>query len=227
MRQPPAPGLGERLLCLFFPARCLACGAVVYPEELFCPACRETLPAQPCSRRLDVPGAGELPVVSPLPYAGGYREALHQYKFQGYKGDAGRLGRLMAPCAELLGKGFDGVAYVPLSPKSRRSRGYDQSRLLAKTVAKSLGLPLLDALEKVRETKTQHRLGREDRAQNVQGAYRANGLAAGKGLLLIDDIVTTGATLTECAAALYQAGAKSVAGLCAADAPAPENERRP
>ncbi len=225
MRQPPAPSLGERLLCLFFPARCLGCGAVVYPEEFFCGACRANRPEGFCFRRLDLP-AGSLPVASPLAYTGGYRRALQQYKFSGYKGDAGRLGRLMVPCAEALGLAFDGVTYVPLSRGGRKKRGYDQSRLLAKAVAKSLGLPLLDVLEKARETKIQHQLGREERAQNVRGAYRATGSVAGRTLLLIDDIVTTGATLTECAGALYRAGAKAVGCLCAADAPGPEPERR-
>ena len=98
-------------------------------------------------------------MASPLPYTGGYRRALQQYKFSGYKGDAGRLGRLMVPCAEALGLAFDGVTYVPLSRGGRKKRGYDQSRLLAKAVAKSLGLPLLDVLEKARETKIQHQLG--------------------------------------------------------------------
>ena len=115
---------------------------------------------------------------------------------------------------------------MPLSRGSRKKRGYDQSRLLATAVAKSLGLPLLDVLEKARETQIQHQLGREERAQNVRGAYRATGPVDGRTLLLIDDIVTTGATLTECAGALYRAGARAVGSLCAADAPGPAPERR-
>ena len=86
----------------------------------------------------------------------------------------------MVPCAEALGLAFDGVTYVPLSRGGRKKRGYDQSRLLAKAVAKSLGLPLLDVLEKARETKIQHQLGREERAQNVRGrlpGHRACGRA--------------------------------------------------
>ena len=71
-------------------------------------------------------------------------------------------------------------------------------------------------MEQVRETATQHELSRAERADNVRGAYRARPAARGKDLLLVDDIVTTGATLRACALALYEAGARQVCGLCAA-----------
>lgn len=212
------PGLGERLLFLLFPARCLGCGQVVRPTEFFCPSCGESLPGT-ARRCFSLPGSDKkLAVLAPMPYRDGCRETLHRYKFQGERGLSGQLGRLMAATALEFPVGFHGAAYVPLSRAGRRGRGYDQSRLLAKSLARALGVPLLDVLEKARETKVQHSLGRAARLENVRGAYRAEGGAAGKTLLLVDDIVTTGATLCQCACALYQAGAKEVYGLCAASA---------
>lgn len=213
-------GPGERFLCLLFPARCLLCGEPVSPGGFFCGPCGKTVSKSPCERSYALPGSGGqgFRVLSPLPYRGGVRKTLYQYKFRGERALSKPLGRLMAQTVWDLGGPFDGVAYVPLSQRSRKKRGYDQSRLLAKELARSLGLPLLGILEKTRETETQHELSRRERVKNVKNAYRAFGEAAGKSLLLVDDIVTTGATLRECAGALYRVGAIEVCGLCAADA---------
>ena len=127
----------------------------------------------------------------------------------------------MAGAAESLPGPFDGIAYVPLSGKSRRARGYDQSRLLARRLGKALGIPVVKALRKCRDTQTQHQLSREERAENVRGAYSCGMDLSGRSLLLVDDIVTTGSTLRECAAALYDSGAQSVCGICAAEAQRP------
>lgn len=221
-KQAPAPraGLWERLLCLLFPARCLLCGEPAGPGEAFCETCGRMVPAQPMERRESLSGAGGagFRILSPLPYRGGLRKTLYRFKFRGERSLAGPLGRLMAKAASGFAEHFDAVVYVPLSRRGRKRRGYNQSRLLAQAAAKALGLPVWDALEKIRETGTQHELSRKGRRENVKGAYRAKGGLAGKTLLLVDDIVTTGATLRECAGALYRAGAKRVCGLCAADA---------
>ena len=207
-----APGFGERLLLALFPARC---GQVIGPEKFFCKGCAHAY--EPSRRVFPLDTGATLIVAAPLYYRGGYREALHQYKFQGQKGLSRPLGRLMAREVLRLPGDFDGVAFVPLSKQGLRHRGYDQSQRLAKAVAHALGLPLSPLLTKVRDTKTQHTLGRRDRRENVEGAYSA-GPAEGLRLLLIDDIVTTGATLCQCAQALYKSGAREVRGLCAANA---------
>ena len=124
----------------------------------------------------------------------------------------------MAETARQTGQSFDGVAWVPMTKAKKRKRGYDQSELLAREAAKTLGLPCLPLLEKRKETETQHQLS------NVKNSYEARPEARGKALLLVDDIVTTGATLRECAKALYEAGAARVTGLCAADCAAVRTE---
>ena len=208
----------ERLLALFFPARCLECGCVVTVDELFCRECERRVLREPCLKLLTRPDAGidGLMTAAPMKNEGGFRDTILRYKFQGYRGLSKPLGRLMARAAPALDKEFDCVTYVPLSEKSRKSRGYNQALLLAGSVAEQLELPLIHALKKVRETEAQHELSRPKRFKNVKGAYEAVRELNGERVLLIDDIITTGATILECAATLYKAGAGKVCGLCAA-----------
>ena len=220
-------GWRERLWCLFLPARCLCCGRAVRPERLFCPGCVPALPKEPLSREFPLPGGGSLAVAACFPYEKGFRRTLHRLKFQEERALARPLGTLMAEAASSLGEELDGVTWVPMSPQKLRRRGYNQSELLAKAVAKELGLPAWDLLEQVRETQTQHDLTRAQRADNVRGAYRAKSAALGKRLLLVDDIVTTGATLRACAQGLYGAGAQKVCAVCAANTAFSRREELP
>ena len=224
-------GLGEWLLQLLFPARCLFCGALVPPEENHplrnvCEACEKERLQTPLLRRYSLPGAGEagFSVFSAAAYEGGFRKTLYRFKFRGEKSLSKPLGKLLAETARQTGQSFDGVAWVPMTKAKKRKRGYDQSELLAREAAKTLGLPCLPLLEKRKETETQHQLPRRQRLSNVKNSYEARPEARGKALLLVDDIVTTGATLRECAKALYEAGAARVTGLCAADCAAVRTE---
>ena len=117
---------------------------------------------------------------------------------------------------KLTGK-FDLVTWVPVSRKRRRTRGYDQAELLCRETARELGMQPLLTLEKCTDNRAQSSLsGAEERFENAKGAYRAvqPERFAGKRVLLIDDIVTTGATMSECARVLRKAGAAEV--VCAA-----------
>ena len=224
MKQTFSPRLRDKLLSLFFPARCLLCGKVVHTDELFCSACRGRLPAEP--QRRSFPLEQEFIVCAPLSYAGGFRRTLHALKFEGQKGRGEAVGQLMAsvfekpPEAQL-------VTWVPMTPQKEFERGYNQSEVLARAAARAFGIPALPVLKKVRETATQHELSREERIENVKNAYRADSRVKDKSILLVDDIVTTGSTICECAKALYQAGAKEVIGLCAADADDPQKKGAP
>ena len=220
-------GWRERLWCLFLPARCLCCGRAVRPERLFCPGCVPALPKEPLSREFPLPGGGSLAVAACFPYEKGFRRTLHRLKFQEERALARPLGTLMAEAASSLGEELDGVTWVPMSPQKLRRRDYNQSELLAKAVAKELGLPAWNLLEQVRETDTQHSLTRAQRADNVRGAYRAKGATLGKRVLLVDDIVTTGATLRACAQGLYGAGAQKVCAVCAANTAFSRREELP
>ena len=145
------------------------------------------------------------------------RASLLRYKFGGATGYAKVYGRLVAGTVreELAGE-YDLVTWVPLSRRRLRERGYDQARLLAKATAKELGLPLTPTLHKQRNTQPQSGTGdAAKRRANIAGAYRMKkGVdVTGKRILLMDDIVTTGATLSECARVLGKAGAEQV--VCA------------
>lgn len=104
---------------------------------------------------------------------------------------------------------------VPVSAERLRERGYDQTVLLAERLAAQTDLPCRSLLRKTRDNRTQHRLTAKERAANVRGAYACDG-ADGLRVLLVDDIVTTGATARECAAMLYRAGAAEVLCVCCA-----------
>ena len=151
-----------------------------------------------------------------LRYEGLAREGLLRMKFRDRPAAAETMGQLAAQCAaERFGGQFDTVTWVPVSVPRRRKRGYDQAELLARAACRLWDTAPVRLLDKVRDNPAQSGIAdAEERSQNVSGAYRLHGSAAGRKVLLIDDICTTGATLRECAAVLYEGGAAAV--LCAA-----------
>lgn len=208
-------GLLHVLLDLLYPPKCPFCGQVLERGEAgMCALCQGDLPWT------DGPGgpmAGCDACLSPLWYRDGVREGVHRYKFNGGAAHAALFGELMAQClSDRWDGGVDLVTWAPLHPKRKKQRGYDQAELLARRVGELCGLPVESTLEKVRSTAVQSQAG-EDAARraNVQGAYRAlDGLdLTGKRVVLIDDVATSGATLSQCAAALRKAGADRVVGL--------------
>ena len=118
-------GLGERIWCLFFPARCLKCGKAVRPERYFCRECAASLPEGPLRREFPLPGedGGFLEVAVALPNEGGFRHTLYRLKFQEEWGLAKPLGQLMAQTVPEGEAPFDGVVWVPMSSKKLRQRG--------------------------------------------------------------------------------------------------------
>lgn len=158
--------------------------------------------------------------VAPLYYEGNVRDALIRYKFDGATAYAGLFGRLTASCIrERLEGSYDLISWVPLSGKRLKTRGYDQAMLIAMAAALELSDVAAETLRKVKDTAPQSKTGAgEARRANISGAYEVCDaeLVAGKRILLIDDIVTTGATLSECARMLGLAGAESVVAAAVA-----------
>jgi ComF family protein len=147
-------------------------------------------------------------------------------KFEGEAPIAGFLGRQLAQSLQAeLSQSFlpDVVTVVPMTKLHRLRRGYNQSERIARAAAKALGLPYQSLLCKRKHNRVQHKLSEKERFQNVQGVFAALPQAGGLRILLVDDIVTTGATLAACQTALFSAGAAEV--LCAAAAMTlPSNE---
>ena len=204
-----------RLLDLFFPAKCPFCGRLSPgPEPALCGRCRTQLPWAGGHFR----GEGFSRGVFLLYYEGAVRDSLLRYKFSGCAGYSQVYGQMLAQhIAEALPGAFDLVSYVPVSRRRRVSRGYDQSQLLARAVAAVYGVTVTETLRKRRHNRRQSGLDSPAaRRANVRGVYEALDPArfAGQRVLLIDDIFTTGATLSEAARTLRAAGAADV--VCAA-----------
>lgn len=210
------------LLDLLFPPKCPFCRALLQPgEEDLCARCQRELPW--C---LGPSGEQKLEFIprciSPLYYQDRVRDSFHRYKFGGGVSYARPYGRLMAQCVrDRLEDSFDLLTWAPLSPKRRRKRGYDQARLLAEQLGRRLDLAARPLLAKTRHTGAQSALDDDGaRRANVLGAYSVieSAQIAGKRVLLVDDIVTTGATLSECARVLRTAGAAEVLAVTLARA---------
>lgn len=199
------------LLDLIYPRKCAFCHKKMGKEKgWFCSACRNSLPY---SREINrkIPFVDECRSV--LYYENDVRESLHRYKFGGLSMYADVYGELLMHSLGDYISSADVISYVPLSRQRLRSRGYDQARLLAEYLAKASGKRCIPVLKKQRNTAPQSGTGgAEERKKNIKGAYIPVNREEVQGLtvLLTDDIVTTGSTVSECAAVLKTAGAKRV-----------------
>lgn len=209
--------LWEKLLDLLYPPKCVFCRKLVPEGRMLCPACEGNLPRPEGEDGVRY-GIPHLALCRfPLYYTGTVRESLHRYKFRGAAAYCRIYAELMTDCLRGGQAEFDRVTWVPLSRARLRTRGYDQAKLLAEEVARRLNLNCDRLLEKTKNNRAQSKTTSvRERFENVKGVYRCTGAPAGERILLVDDIVTTGATLSAAAAELEKAGALSVVGLTVA-----------
>ena len=209
--------LANALAEALYPPSCPFCGQTLEQTVSCCNHCRSLITLRPT--RLEIPLAQNklLSCSAFYLYEGAVKEAIHRMKFYDCKMIGTQLGNLLAelPEVQTLLSTVDCITPVPISKKRRLERGYNQSQVLAEALSDRSGCPCLLLLEKHKHTVPQSGLERQDRLQNVQGAYRPakNSSVAGKRILLIDDVVTTGATMASCADALYAGGAELVVGM--------------
>jgi ComF family protein len=184
----------------FFCTSCHAPFANAFPLDAqgVCAACREGL------RGFDRAASFGF-------YEGTLRGLIHLYKYKGMKPLARPLAAFLDRAVP-IDQAFDAVVAVPLHWRKRWQRGFNQAELLARHVAKRRRVPLLNALKRKRATAIQASLASAGRRRNVAGAFalRRGQAVAGKKILLIDDVMTTGATASACASVLKRAGALSV-----------------
>ena len=197
---------------LLFPPKCPFCGRVTERPQI-CPRCGKALPwTEGSDREQRLPGG--LRCASPLWYEDLARDGILHFKFHGGAG-ADILASPLADCAaERFSGEFDLVSWVPVSRRRLRARGYDQAELLARSVCRLWDTAPVPLLRKVTDNPAQSGLGgAAERRANVLGVYDAAGACQGRRVLLLDDIVTTGETLRECARVLREAGAAEVLAL--------------
>lgn len=204
------------LVSVFFPQRCACCGRVIVPSALFCPECLAALPKTVYERS----AVGGFLCSAALLYEEPYSTALKRFKFHSKPGGLRGFAYLTVKAARerFAGKDFDAVTCVPMTRLAVLKRGYNQSEELARACAKLMALPFEPVLEKYRSNAPQRTLNRSQRAKNVRGVFRIrkSHSVTGKRYLLIDDVITTGSTLGECARVLKTGGCSEVccAVLC-------------
>jgi ComF family protein len=208
------------LVNLLFPDKCILCGKLLQKEEQdLCRECRTDSPEYP-GRKENLQFLDSFTAV--WYYEGNVRRSLLRYKFYNCRSFANGYGRMLA--MKLLREnpdGFDCITWVPVSFLRKLTRGYDQVELLANAVGRELGMEPVPLLKKVRHNRPQSGISDASRRRaNVLGVYRETNreAIAGKRILLLDDILTTGATAGECARVLLTCGAKEI--HCAAVAAA-------
>lgn len=211
------------LLDVVLPPACAGCRVSGSP---LCRTCvRSLLPPFDPADRFAAPDAGvvvgdEFTVaIAAFAYAGTMRKALAALKYTGMSRLAEVLAGPALPALRRLNaiSGPAALVPVPLHEERRRIRGYNQAALLARELGAATGLPVADALQRTRPTTKQHRLGRSARLANLRRAFGVrDGISVSGTVILIDDIITTTATLETCAAALRGAGAAAVFGFAIA-----------
>lgn len=206
--------LFSSLLDLIYPPKCVFCGKLLADRETdLCAKCRAEAPAvgEHIKR-----GECYRECYGVYYYEGRVKESLRRFKFGGKACYAEAYGRLIA--MELLRQRaeFDVLTWVPIGKKRARERGYHQTMLMAQAVARELGVEAVQTLKKIKDNPAQSGLhSTAARKQNVAGVYEVTQAErfAGKTVLLIDDIITSGATLSEAARTLQRGGAGCV--VCA------------
>ena len=217
--------------------RCLACGKEIFENEHFCSACKSTLPyndgaiCEHCGRAVTAfePYCSTCKNVlvdldkcrSPFIYAPPISTLIKKAKY-----DRGIY--LIDYFAEQLSLTYlqnyfnaDYLTYIPMTKKAMKKRGYNQSKILAEKLSVLINVPVLDCIEKTKETERQATLGRKERLKNLDGAFRISDKKSvkDKSILIIDDVSTTGSTAEVVAKRLKDSGAKIVNLLTVASTP--------
>lgn len=212
-----------QLLELLFPTKCIFCHEIVsQPDGDACPECVRKLPVLHKSPRKIPFSCG---CIALWRYDDMVRSSLLRFKFSRKRHYAAYYGQALAAKLQEENIPFDIITWVPVSTRRKFHRGYDQCALISKVLQHHLGIEAVKCLRKTRNNPPQSTVGGDaQRRANVLGVYRPIHMEyfKGKQILLIDDIITTGATISECAKELMMAGAKSV--YCAAIA-APKNHK--
>lgn len=209
---------------VFFPKTCAGCGRIIPEADGFCDFCHEAAvhcdPIKRCMRcGLDKKicqckervFAFDM-CTAPFKNTGVAKRAMYHFKYRRKITYGVMLAEQMALCVknEYRGIKLDAVCFVPMHKRKQAERGFNQSEIMANTIARRLKLPVINALKCVKYVDSQHMLTFKQRLENVKNMYSAKRRLDGMNILLVDDIKTTGATLNECSERLLSAGADRV-----------------
>jgi len=218
---------------LFFPNFCFGCNdGLMKGEEILCTNCLAELPLLDYYQSDDNPIMNRFIGRMPLKHgwallkfqkSGIVQNLLHQLKYNNHPEIGEKLGKILA--ARLVENGhsaaFDLLIPVPLHKNKKRMRGYNQSAMIAKGISEVLQIPFSDSVVvRIAATKTQTKKSKIERWENVNYAFQVAdpNLISGKRILVIDDVITTGATIEACAKSLLEAGASAISIACVAEA---------
>ncbi len=209
--------IGKNLIDLIYPLHCQICGVALDPldEYHLCDRCiREIKKSpKPYYKRF-----GELKVYSACLYEGILKELIHMFKYNKKLYLSKILSKILIDFEKEnagVTNDLDLIIPVPLHPTKAMFREFNQSKILASSLSREFGIPASDVLTKVKRTKPQSDLKKDERLLNLKGVFKIKDLTkvAGKAMLIIDDVLTTGSTLGECSKILMDAGAGKVQAL--------------
>lgn len=237
------PKLLQFVRSFLFPDKCIFCGVHMKKQgEFTCDDCAKALPhvkspvCERCGKTKSSCTCSALGglwferAVSPFEYADKARHAVHMIKFRSYTCAIPTAARYMlSKLHEIYGSvlPFDVITFVPMTRRGVRRRGYNQAELLARSISELCGIPCAELLKKVVETKAQRTLNERQRRTNVLGCFEASEKASRLRVLLVDDVMTSGATLNECAKALAFVSASSVSCVTFATTIIPRHTAKP
>ena len=237
-----ATNLLHATVSLFYPPTCEGCGVDVGPKRYLCAECEERAPriVAPFCTRCSEPYSGAIEgpfscsncadqtlhfdaAVAAYRARGIVRRLIHEFKYHQRLHLRHVIGDWLAAVLDdtrLSSRRFDMIVPVPLHPAKQRERGFNQAAVLAQSLSARMQVPMRLALERVRFTKTQTAFDRAERMENLRNAFRLRPAADVRGLqvLLVDDVLTTGSTLSECARVLKRGGASAIYAATAARA---------
>lgn len=204
--------LFKYISAFFFPYRCPFCGKVITPNENCCDRCSPKIKENISKYFI----GNKWLCTSPFKYEDLPKQAVLRLKFNGCGQIASIMAEYMAASVKesFSDYSFDIVTFVPMHKKRKRKSLYNHSGILAAEISKIIDVPLASLLVKTKNNSLQHKLPLEERIKNVKGVYSINKkyckTIKGKTVLLCDDVITTGSTLSECCKVLEKAGAKDV-----------------
>lgn len=210
----------RKITDFFIPNRCAVCDGFISSDRLFCPHCADASVQAGIERFSD----GSLDAVCYcFIYHGPIVKSIWKYKFRGCTDKTeGFADKLCEVCERHIGSGrIDGVVCVPMDKDKQKRRGYNQSELLARAVSERMRIEYLGGfLKRIRKNEDQHALSSSARRENIKGVFgvTTGGVFSGKGIVIVDDVLTTGETAKELARQLKKAGAVRVYALVIAKA---------